>query len=111
YILYFIIKLFSILLSVLLVQLTSYPTQRSSDLVEPGAHLVLCAVAGQETEVGVEPVARRPALLQGDDLHGLAVLQRRVQRHHHQIEEHTSELQSREKLVCRLLLEKKKNNT
>src|SRR5436309_8393483 len=25
-------------------------------------------------------------------------------------EEHTSELQSREKLVCRLLLEKKKNN-
>src|SRR5690606_40885931 len=26
-------------------------------------------------------------------------------------EEHTSELQSREKLVCRLLLEKKKNST
>src|SRR5690606_39534976 len=26
-------------------------------------------------------------------------------------EEHTSELQSRENLVCRLLLEKKKNNT
>src|SRR5690606_41681780 len=30
------------------------------------------------------------------------------QRHHERSEEHTSELQSREKLVCRLLLEKKK---
>src|SRR5207302_10277760 len=30
--------------------------------------------------------------------------------HVHRSEEHTSELQSREKLVCRLLLEKKKNN-
>src|SRR5690606_40526684 len=29
-------------------------------------------------------------------------------RHHLRSEEHTSELQSREKLVCRLLLEKKK---
>src|SRR5436309_12420283 len=28
----------------------------------------------------------------------------------HRSEEHTSELQSRENLVCRLLLEKKKNN-
>src|SRR5690606_41407009 len=29
---------------------------------------------------------------------------------HHRSEEHTSELQSRENLVCRLLLEKKKRN-
>src|SRR5204862_7007469 len=29
--------------------------------------------------------------------------------HHHRSEEHTSELQSRRDLVCRLLLEKKKN--
>src|SRR3712207_7962601 len=29
----------------------------------------------------------------------------------HRSEEHTSELQSRQYLVCRLLLEKKKNNT
>src|SRR2546421_1690326 len=29
---------------------------------------------------------------------------------HHRSEEHTSELQSRSDLVCRLLLEKKKNN-
>src|SRR2546422_6042641 len=31
--------------------------------------------------------------------------------HHHRSEEHTSELQSRLHLVCRLLLEKKKNAT
>src|SRR6266513_6424842 len=31
-------------------------------------------------------------------------------RHEHRSEEHTSELQSRFDLVCRLLLEKKKNN-
>src|SRR5690349_23900158 len=30
--------------------------------------------------------------------------------HHHRSEEHTSELQSRRDLVCRLLLEKKKQN-
>src|SRR5438067_6091376 len=34
---------------------------------------------------------------------------RRCQPHHHRSEEHTSELQSRFDLVCRLLLEKKKN--
>src|SRR5690606_41816689 len=33
-----------------------------------------------------------------------------VGRYEPRSEEHTSELQSREKLVCRLLLEKKKNN-
>src|SRR5436309_15718126 len=31
-------------------------------------------------------------------------------RHYHRSEEHTSELQSRENLVCRLLLEKKKKS-
>src|SRR3989442_6719872 len=33
------------------------------------------------------------------------------QQHAHRSEEHTSELQSRPHLVCRLLLEKKKNNS
>src|SRR5690606_40994658 len=32
-----------------------------------------------------------------------------VERHHQRSEEHTSELQSRENIVCRLLLDKKKN--
>src|SRR3712207_7373736 len=36
---------------------------------------------------------------------------RTVQRHVHRSEEHTSELQSRQYLVCRLLLEKKKKYT
>jgi hypothetical protein len=44
--------------------------------------LALGAVAGQVAQLGIEPVARRPALLGGGDLHRLAVLQRRVQRHH-----------------------------
>src|SRR5204862_7199328 len=35
---------------------------------------------------------------------------RRLRRHQLRSEEHTSELQSRRDLVCRLLLEKKKNN-
>src|SRR5690606_40806435 len=41
----------------------------------------------------------------GRDLHGLRA---EVERHVDRSEEHTSELQSRENLVCRLLLEKKK---
>src|SRR2546427_8501022 len=35
---------------------------------------------------------------------------RRPEEHLHRSEEHTSELQSQSKLVCRLLLEKKKKN-
>src|SRR3712207_7137834 len=45
---------------------------------------------------------------------GLVVLERRVERlaeGHGRSEEHTSELQSRQYLVCRLLLEKKKRYT
>src|SRR5258708_12762240 len=39
-----------------------------------------------------------------------AVVQRRARIDGHRSEEHTSELQSPDHLVCRLLLEKKKNN-
>src|SRR5207302_9221958 len=41
---------------------------------------------------------------------GLATLMTRVGESQIRSEEHTSELQSRENLVCRLLLEKKKNS-
>src|SRR5258707_2364408 len=41
----------------------------------------------------------------------LGRLERRIQRRGTRSEEHTSELQSRQYLVCRLLLEKKKKNT
>src|SRR5206468_12395622 len=40
----------------------------------------------------------------------IAAVQRRVAVLHERSEEHTSELQSRSDLVCRLLLEKKKND-
>src|SRR2546430_8802618 len=47
-------------------------------------------------------VRRGGALVLLHDVHAL---------HHHRSEEHTSELQSQSNLVCRLLLEKKKNKT
>src|SRR2546421_8013012 len=64
---------------------------------------------------------RSPALVRGRDAHRFAVLGDRATRHRNALgreqfrdapvarsEEHTSELQSRSDLVCRLLLEKKK---
>src|SRR2546421_6353900 len=39
------------------------------------------------------------------------LVEREHQQEHHRSEEHTSELQSRSDLVCRLLLEKKKKKT
>src|SRR5690606_41854989 len=83
------------------------PTRRSSDLdakaqfdlaqvpVErPGEVGQAFGVSGFEGEVAV-----------GHRLHGRTRVARRARS-----EEHTSELQSRENLVCRLLLEKKKIN-
>src|SRR3712207_7788145 len=60
----------------------------------------------------------RRALVRGGDAHARAELdggrgpQRpdQVEQQHARSEEHTSELQSRQYLVCRLLLEKKKHN-
>src|SRR5438034_5146067 len=43
------------------------------------------------------------------DLHAPVAAQRLVRAARHRSEEHTSELQSHSDLVCRLLLEKKKN--
>src|SRR5947209_12131098 len=43
-----------------------------------------------------------------DPAHAVDVRDERDPRHHPRSEEHTSELQSRQYLVCRLLLEKKK---
>src|SRR3712207_8403102 len=63
----------------------------------------------------VDPAARRALFAAARPLRGLprrrpADLLRRVPVPRRS-EEHTSELQSRQYLVCRLLLEKKKNNT
>src|SRR3712207_7482625 len=59
------------------------------------------------------PVGARRRAVGVLDEHGVAVVEAEVAggaRHAPRSEEHTSELQSRQYLVCRLLLEKKKQN-
>src|SRR3712207_7170245 len=60
---------------------------------------------------GVHEVADLPLLLPGADVVVLSVPLTDATRGIVRSEEHTSELQSRQYLVCRLLLEKKKHNT
>src|SRR5690606_39314336 len=96
-------------------ELPSFPTRRSSDLRAPIRLINLLDQAA-----GVERAIRR--LLEGPDLTKEAAAERlpclggrvphrraagRDGRSVRRSEEHTSELQSRENLVCRLLLEKK----
>src|SRR5690606_41641537 len=77
-----------------LVVLPSFPTRRSSDLYALVAGLALPTVRSALMIVVVALArASRRRLPWGQSLRS---------------EEHTSELQSRENLVCRLLLEKKK---
>ena len=54
--------------------------------VEPGPHLGLAARAADVAQLGIQPIERWPALLGGHHLHGLAVGQRGVQRHHHAVD-------------------------
>src|SRR5207249_11179905 len=82
----------------------SFPTRRSSDLVRPGG---VCASADRRRRGGAG-ARHRPA-------GAASVLDRVLQSvlcdgrtWGGRSEEHTSELQSRFDLVCRLLLEKKK---
>src|SRR5690349_22491430 len=76
---------------------TLFPTRRSSDLV-------LTATAESLTEVELN---RARAQVEAGLLMGLETAQGRADQMARS-EEHTSELQSRRDLVCRLLLEKKK---
>src|SRR5207302_11412804 len=88
--------------------LHSFPTRRSSDLGAPqeqpaaprGRAVLRLLPVGRGHGRRRAPPARPRARPPHDRL-------RQVVRS----EEHTSELQSRENLVCRLLLEKKKNKT
>src|SRR5690606_40862991 len=71
------------------------------------------ALRRREAAGGREGDLQRPA--QGGEQHALRLPHRGGARrqpvpHARRSEEHTSELQSREKLVCRLLLEKKKKS-
>src|SRR5207302_9734344 len=97
------------------LDLHSFPTRRSSDLGN-GLRLELVATEVGEPDHVVRDRAcsgardRLPAALEYE--RGALVTDRRwLARVHDALqrsEEHTSELQSRENLVCRLLLEKKK---
>src|SRR5690606_41777828 len=92
-------------------ELLSFPTRRSSDLRRMDRLDRRLAVPGD--------VLRLRLTLAGEDRGGLSsILGLKVRRlaplglqNQHRSEEHTSELQSRENLVCRLLLEKKKKST
>src|SRR5690606_42053478 len=88
--------------------LHSCPTRRSSDLwvrtPSAEAQAVLPRVFGVSSLSPVDVVV--PAELDAIVSAGEAAFRERVQGKTRS-EEHTSELQSREKLVCRLLLEKK----
>src|SRR5690606_39867822 len=84
--------------------LHSFPTRRSSDLPSPAP-----APRGRRSPTPSRrparwrPSTRRPAPTPGPSAPPPPAVPRRRGRS----EEHTSELQSRENLVCRLLLEKK----
>src|SRR3712207_8573022 len=58
---------------------------------------------------GYRPHGQRRGQARPVDAPGVRVLDPPRDEHHGRSEEHTSELQSRQYLVCRLLLEKKKN--
>src|SRR5690606_41222747 len=99
----------SFCLSSLLVRihgaLSSFPTRRSSDL-----RVTLAAQENRTFEIGSSRSQRsrnlaRPTLRSPWSARGSV---KEVTSSSARSEEHTSELQSRENLVCRLLLEKKK---
>src|SRR5207249_10075916 len=81
--------------------LHSFPTRRSSDLLEYLARVVCAMPHGSRWEAYPDSVV-------GTDSHTTMVNSLGVFGWGVRSEEHTSELQSRFDLVCRLLLEKKK---
>src|SRR5690606_41887132 len=93
-------SLFSFLCSGAHRVLHSFPTRRSSDLRAELRRLLAL------TELWDE----RVGILQVTDAVGGLVRVRALVSARDRSEEHTSELQSRENLVCRLLLEKKNTN-
>src|SRR5690606_41923089 len=85
--------------------LDSFPTRRSSDLLEVQVALGGRAVVDIQPQVVRRRVHHPPAVQLGFRVIGRGHDSPLAKRS----EEHTSELQSRENLVCRLLLEKKNN--
>src|SRR5947209_15185039 len=99
--------MFSFYCSVAHRDLHSFPTRRSSDLLADG-----CSYGRHGVPSSVGRRARVSVIF---DPEHFAVVSRCITAvkpgARLRSEEHTSELQSRQYLVCRLLLEKKKNNT
>src|SRR5690606_41946670 len=92
--------------------LHSFPTRRSSDLRHPtyaahmrALHAGVYDMVGAAVDAGV-------AVYAGSDAGGMVEHGRLVDEIEalHRSEEHTYELQSRENLVCRLLLQKKQTH-
>src|SRR3712207_8130622 len=72
--------------------------------------LPICGVRTTGTSAGpIDQHCRTAAVEPDHDVLGHVRVRVRVRRLHGRSEEHTSELQSRQYLVCRLLLEKKKH--
>src|SRR5690606_39972163 len=94
--------------------LDSFPTRRSSDLVCAVLrvlHAIDDSALRREVEeaIGMREL-RATAIAAELTARGRPISDQAVARHRRgRSEEHTSELQSRENLVCRLLLEKKKH--
>src|SRR5690349_23971637 len=81
------------------LDLHSFPTRRSSDL---------SSVARRRAETASAPSIARRRFSPASFERSLSLHPRRASSAKRRSEEHTSELQSRRDLVCRLLLEKKK---
>src|SRR5690606_41293067 len=90
-------------LDVNLLYIHSFPTRRSSDLARLDALRIRPDGAGRAIG-GDDFLLSHPRV---PPQANSAAMRRRVLSH--RSEEHTSELQSRENLVCRLLIEKKHN--
>src|SRR5690606_41830943 len=89
--------------------LPSFPTRRSSDLMAASAPTRLdcaCRSSFASSASAAKTVPLASCAASGRPSRRVATCSLR---HWLRSEEHTSELQSRENLVCRLLLEKKKN--
>src|SRR5690606_41557135 len=84
--------------------LHSFPTRRSSDLFAAGAGQAI----GCRAIIAAICWSRRGAIIASSDMFLNRAAHRSRGSGPIRSEEHTSELQSRENLVCRLLLEKKK---
>src|SRR5690625_7994714 len=88
--------------------LYSFPTRRSSDLIRIGVEPRVSEVPRRGPAVTTSEVVVTAGSVRREDGSGAGPLPALGRCSRRRSEEHTSELQSRGHLVCRLLLEKKK---